>query len=356
MLLAVTITLGPLYAVFAEDKKADAKPATPAAGPNPSENGAKQEDAAPAKLETDEDKFSYMMGADVGTFLKQNGVLLVLERFMMGYNDIIQGKDLAMTNEEMSNCIQKFQEMRGPAQQDLNGNPVPPKPVTGDEVFQGQLSYVLGADVGVRHKRSHITMNQPPFKRAIDDVYNERKPAMTDEEKEKFFAAYQQKQVEKRKALAAKNLADGQAFLAANAKKEGIKTTASGLQYMVVSAGKGESPKATDTVTTHYRGTLIDGTEFDSSYARNEPAEFPVNAVIKGWTEALQLMHVGDKWKLFIPADLAYGERGAGGEIGPNSTLIFDIELLGIKKAEPATPPSDGTIKLDDATVEKKAK
>ncbi len=124
----------------------------------------------------------------------------------------------------------------------------------------------------------------------------------------------------------------GQEFLKENAKKEGVKTLPDGLQYKVIKEGEGKSPKATDTVSVHYRGTLIDGTEFDSSYKRNEPAEFPVNAVIKGWTEALQLMKEGAKWTLYIPSNLAYGERGfPGSPIGPNATLIFEIELLKVK-------------------------
>ena len=131
------------------------------------------------------------------------------------------------------------------------------------------------------------------------------------------------------------NLKAGEDFLAANAKKEGVKTTASGLQYKVIKSGSGPSPKPTDTVKVHYNGTLIDGTVFDSSIRRGSPATFPVNGVIPGWTEALQLMKVGDKWQLFIPAKLAYGEQGPG-PIGPNATLIFDVELLGIEKPEAA--------------------
>jgi len=121
---------------------------------------------------------------------------------------------------------------------------------------------------------------------------------------------------------------EGRKFLAENGKKPGVITTASGLQYEVLTAGTGETPKLTDKVTTHYKGTLINGKQFDSSYDRGEPATFPVSGVIKGWTEALQLMKVGDKWKLYIPYDLAYGERGAGRDIPPYSTLIFEIELL----------------------------
>ena len=140
---------------------------------------------------------------------------------------------------------------------------------------------------------------------------------------------------EKQKATAEKNLKAGEAFIAANAKKEGVKTTASGLQYKVIKTGTGASPKLTDTVKVHYHGTLIDGTVFDSSVQRGEPVTFPVNGVIPGWTEALQLMKVGDKWQLVIPAKLAYGEDGSG-PIGPNSVLIFEVELLDIEKPEAA--------------------
>lgn len=126
------------------------------------------------------------------------------------------------------------------------------------------------------------------------------------------------------------NREEGEAFLAKNLKQEGVKTTKSGLQYKVIKTGKGATPKPTDVVSCHYRGTLIDGTEFDSSYARNEPTEFPVNRVIAGWTEALQLMHVGDKWKLYIPADLAYGNHPPGPPIKAGSVLVFELDLLGI--------------------------
>ena len=130
-------------------------------------------------------------------------------------------------------------------------------------------------------------------------------------------------------AMAATPAEKGEEFLKENAKKEGVKTTASGLQYKVIKEGEGKSPKATDTVSVHYRGTLLDGTEFDSSYKRNEPTQFPLNRVIKGWTEGVQLMKEGAKYQFFIPSQLAYGERGTpGGPIGPNETLIFDIELL----------------------------
>jgi FKBP-type peptidyl-prolyl cis-trans isomerase FkpA len=145
-------------------------------------------------------------------------------------------------------------------------------------------------------------------------------------------AAEQQQAAEKeRAAQSEKNRQEGAEFLAANMAKEGVMTTDSGLQYKVLVEGSGESPTAEDTVQVHYRGTLIDGTEFDSSYSRGEPTEFKVGAVIAGWTEALQMMKEGDKWELYIPSDLAYGERGAGADIGPDSVLIFEVELLKAK-------------------------
>jgi FKBP-type peptidyl-prolyl cis-trans isomerase FklB len=133
------------------------------------------------------------------------------------------------------------------------------------------------------------------------------------------------------KILSEKNKAEGEKFLAENAKKEGVKVLPSGLQYKEITPGTGKSPKTADTVTTHYKGTLTDGTEFDSSYKRGEPATFPVSGVIPGWTEALQLMKEGAKWQLFVPPNLAYGEKGAGQVIGPNATLIFEVELLTVK-------------------------
>ena len=145
----------------------------------------------------------------------------------------------------------------------------------------------------------------------------------------------------KQKAAGEKNAAEGTKFLEENKKKEGVKTTASGLQYKLIKEGTGAQPKATDTVTVNYRGTLINGKEFDSSYKRGQPATFPLNGVIKGWTEGLQLMKTGAKYQLFVPPNLAYGERAAGPDISPNSTLIFEVELLEVKPAPtPATSPA----------------
>jgi FKBP-type peptidyl-prolyl cis-trans isomerase len=139
---------------------------------------------------------------------------------------------------------------------------------------------------------------------------------------------------QQREEQAAKNLAEAKAFLAENASEEGVKTLPSGLQYQVLSEGEGDPPAAADTVTVHYRGTLIDGSEFDSSYGRGEPATFPLDRVIPGWTEGLQLMRPGARYRLFLPPELAYGERGGGPKIGPNSALVFEVELLSVEAAD----------------------
>jgi FKBP-type peptidyl-prolyl cis-trans isomerase FklB len=176
----------------------------------------------------------------------------------------------------------------------------------------------------------------------LRDAQGAGQPLLTNEEIQKIMTQFQQDMMkaeqEKRMAQAKVNKDKEETFLKENVQKPGIKVTASGLQYRVISTGTGPLPKLTDTVKVHYRGTLLDGSEFDSSYKRNQPAVFPLNGVIKGWTEALQLMKVGSKWQIFLPSSLAYGEQGAGQVIGPNSTLIFDVELLGIEKTAPPAP------------------
>jgi FKBP-type peptidyl-prolyl cis-trans isomerase FklB len=202
-----------------------------------------------------------------------------------------------------------------------------------------KVSYSIGLDIGNSFKKQAIDVDLDILLRAIKDVMSEAKPLMTDTEVQETMQAFQKemmaKMQEKAKVDGEKNKKAGDDFLAANKAKEGVVTLPSGLQYKVITDGKGEKPKSTDTVTVNYKGTLIDGTEFDSSFARNEPATFPVTGVIPGWTEALQLMKTGAKWQLFIPSNLAYGERNAGEKIGPNSTLVFEVELISIN------PPAD---------------
>jgi len=197
-----------------------------------------------------------------------------------------------------------------------------------------KMSYIIGHDVGKNLQKQAIEIDPEIVTRGIRDALSGAKPLMTDQEIRDTVAAFQKEMAAKQEELGKKNKKDGEVFLAENKKKEGVKTLPSGLQYKVIKAGKGKKPKLTDTVTTHYRGTLIDGTEFDSSYKRNTPATFPVNGVIPGWTEALQLMEEGAKWQLFVPSNLGYGERGAGGTIGPNATLIFEVELISIQEKQ----------------------
>ena len=189
-----------------------------------------------------------------------------------------------------------------------------------------KLSYAIGLNIANNLKSSGFsTLSVEDFAEAVNTVYKGESAKMTDAEARTVIQDYFEK-AEKEKL--AKNLEEGEKFLAENGKREGVVTLPSGLQYEVITEGTGKKPSATDTVSCHYHGTLINGTVFDSSVMRNQPAEFPVNGVIKGWVEALQLMSEGAKWKLFIPANLAYGERGAGQSIEPNSTLIFEVELL----------------------------
>ena len=197
-----------------------------------------------------------------------------------------------------------------------------------------KVSYMVGMDVGRNLSQIKDEIDVDVLMQGIKDMMagGETKltPEQANEVKQSFMKKMQAKATEERAAAAAKNRTEGEAFLAENAKKPGVKTTESGLQYQVMTQGKGKKPAATDKVKVHYVGTLIDGTKFDSSVDRGQPAEFALNGVIKGWTEALQLMPVGSKYKLFVPSDLAYGEQGTPGPIGPNSTLIFEVELLEI--------------------------
>ena len=198
-----------------------------------------------------------------------------------------------------------------------------------------QRSYAVGRNIAMNFKQQGLEFDTEQLLKGMRDALTGQASLLTDAELEQTLGALQEelqaKQKERTAALGAKNAKEGEAYLAANAAKEGVVTLPSGLQYKVLAAGTGKKPTATDTVVVHYRGTLLDGTEFDSSYKRNQPAKFKVNQVIPGWTEALQLMPVGSKWQLVIPAKLAYGERGAGAAIPPNATLIFEVELQGIE-------------------------
>jgi FKBP-type peptidyl-prolyl cis-trans isomerase len=199
--------------------------------------------------------------------------------------------------------------------------------------LKDKASYALGLNFGFNFKRQNIDLNTDAFAAGFKDAMSGRKPLMSEQEVRETMMAFEKDMQQKQAETAQKNAAEADKFLAANKSKDGVKTTESGLQYKVLKEGSGAQPKSSDTVTVNYRGTLTDGTEFDSSYKRGQPATFPVGGVIKGWTEALQLMKVGSKFQLFIPANLAYGEQGRPG-IPPNSLLIFEVELMDVKSPQ----------------------
>ena len=208
---------------------------------------------------------------------------------------------------------------------------------------KNKISTMVGMDIGRGLTQIKDDIDIKVVEQALEATLKGEKTSLTQEEsmavRQEFMKQMQSRRVAEQKVAADKNKKEGVDFLAANKSKSGVKTTASGLQYIAEKQGTGAKPKATDTVKVHYLGTKIDGSKFDSSYDRGQPATFPLNGVIKGWSEGLQLMPVGSKYKLFVPADLAYGEN-APGQIGPNATLIFDVELLGIEDAKPVAKPA----------------
>lgn len=231
-----------------------------------------------------------------------------------------------------SQTIKKFTELKTPSE---------------------KLGYALGSDIGKSFKKNEMDIDQGAFIQGFQDGMTENPsplltPEQTKEIQQSAIMDMRKKLTEKRQLAADKNKKDGETFLAENAKKPGIKTTASGLQYEVLTDGTGAIPKDTDRVQVNYSGKLLDGTEFDSSYQRGTPATFAVKGVIPGWTEALLLMKAGSKWRIFVPSELAYKEHGAGQKIGPNATLIFEIELLGI--GDPAAA-ADGAAVAPEAST-----
>jgi FKBP-type peptidyl-prolyl cis-trans isomerase FklB len=211
-------------------------------------------------------------------------------------------------------------------------------PVLGEEKSpqlkdqNDKVSYSIGVNIGMNLSKAKVSVNPEILAAGIKDAIA-GKPQLTDEQRKDVMTTFEKDMQQKQKAL-------GEKFLEENKKKEGVKTTASGHQYKVIKEGSGPQPKATDVVTVNYRGTLIDGTEFDSSYKRGEPATFPLDRVIKGWTEGVQLMKVGSKFQLFVPPNLGYGDRAVSPDLPANSTLIFEVELLNVKPPEAAAGPA----------------
>lgn len=205
-----------------------------------------------------------------------------------------------------------------------------------------KAAYALGLRVGADLREKEAKLSPEMFALGFKDGLENAQPKLSAEEQSQALAEFsrqmQARQLAKLKELSDKNLAEGQAFLKANQAKPGVKTTASGLQYKVLTAGKGKTPKTSDTVTVNYRGRLIDGTVFDDSYQRGQPSSFDLSGIIRGWQEALQLMKEGDRWEIYLPADLAFGPQGAGPQIGPNATLVFEVELV---KVEPKIDQSE---------------
>jgi FKBP-type peptidyl-prolyl cis-trans isomerase FklB len=231
---------------------------------------------------------------------------------------------------------------------------VAPAPLTTrKQKFSYALGMNIGTSLGGTLKTQAVEVDWSLVIQGLKDTTSGAKTRLTEQEEKAVLTEVQnevrKQQTEKTKEASEKNKTDGEAFLAANKSKEGVVTLPSGLQYKILTAGTGPKPTASDSVVCNYKGTLIDGKEFDSSYKRGQPATFPVSGVIKGWTEALQLMPVGSKWQLFIPSNLAYGERGAGAEIGPNSTLVFEVELLSIQDKTKDDKTKDDKTKGDNS-------
>jgi FKBP-type peptidyl-prolyl cis-trans isomerase FklB len=203
-----------------------------------------------------------------------------------------------------------------------------PPATAGLQTDLQKASYALGINIGTSIKQQPIQLDLPSLFKGIKDAEVGNKPVLTEDEMNASLKVVRDEATAK---VSEANMKEGAEFLTANKAKDGVVTTASGLQYKIITAGTGAKPTNADTVVCNYKGTFINGTEFDSSYKRGKPAEFSVGGVIPGWTEALQLMPVGSKWELYVPSELAYGSRGAGGAIGPNQTLIFEVELLSIK-------------------------
>jgi FKBP-type peptidyl-prolyl cis-trans isomerase FklB len=253
-------------------------------------------------------------------------------------------RELRIKAKALGNAVQ-VEILQDSAKKPPSAGPVtstaePDAPIQDDK---SKRSYAVGLEMGKRLKAQFSELDPELISRGLKDALGGDKPLFAEEELKSALAAaqydVQAKRVQAQKELAEKNKNDGETFLASNKAKEGVVTLDSGLQYKVLKAGEGHKPTLDDTVVCHYRGTLVDGTEFDSSYKRQRPATFALKRVIRGWRDALQLMPTGSKWQIFVPAGLAYGPKGARGTIGPNATLVFDVELLSIKDRPAATTP-----------------
>jgi len=276
---------------------------------------------------------------------------LIVARTLLAVGAVLLGHALAQTPATKTPPAKKTGTAQGKTTSTGTAKSGTASGVTALTTDKQKASYAIGMNVGGGMKRQGIDVDTAALVQGLKDTLAGNKPLMTEAEASaaimKLQGEMQAKAQAKSKQEGEANQKEGEVFLAGNKSKEGVVTLPSGLQYKILKEGTGAKPTASDSVVCNYRGTLINGTEFDSSYKRGEPATFPVGRVIRGWTEALQLMPVGSKWQLFIPSDLAYGAQGTpGGPIGPNSTLIFEVELLSIKEKAPApdkvpVPPPD---------------
>jgi FKBP-type peptidyl-prolyl cis-trans isomerase FklB len=273
--------------------------------------------------------------------------LLIVVRTVLAAGVVLLGNAVAQTSAAPSQTPPAKKPAapaakKTPSTARKTGTATKDEAVTALTSTKQKASYAIGMNWGTGLHRQGIDVDSAALIQGMKDALAGGKTLLTEDEARSALMQLQKEMQEKQQAKAAQegeaNKKEGDAYLAANKTKEGIVTLPSGLQYKILTPGNGPKPTASDSVVCNYKGTLINGTEFDSSYKRGEPATFPVTGVIKGWTEALQLMPVGSKWQLFIPPDLAYGPRGTpGGPIGPNATLIFEVELISIKDKNP--PP-----------------
>src|SRR5690242_17223997 len=272
--------------------------------------------------------------------------LLIVVRTVLAAGVVLLGNAVAQTSAAPSQTPPAKKPAapaakKSPSAATKTGTAAKSGTVTTLTTTKEKASYAIGMNLGGGLHRQNVDVDSAALVQGLKDALAGGKTLLTEDEARAALMQLQKEMQEKQQAKAAAegdaNKKEGEAFLAANKGKEGVVTLPSGLQYKILTPGTGPKPTATDSVVCNYKGTLINGTEFDSSYKRGEPATFPVTGVIKGWTEALQLMPVGSKWQLFIPSDLAYGARGTpGGPIGPNATLIFEVELVSIKEKPPA--------------------
>lgn len=281
-------------------------------------------------LDTQREKASYMIGLDVGRSIEPAGPDMEVAAFQRALRNALDGKPALIADDKVKPLAQALMQRiaartgKAPA-----GAPAPP------QVARDQVGFLIGADVGRQLAPIQDEIDVPLLVLGVRSVLSNTKPLLSATEVDAVRTAFSQKMQAKMEAKAAadgaRNKAEGEAFLAKHRMEKGVFTTGSGLQYMVLRQGNGPRPDPQSRVRVNYRGTLLDGTEFDSSYARNEPAEFSLQQVIPGWTEGLGLMPVGSKYRFWVPSAIGYGAKGGpGGSIGPNATLVFDVELLAI--------------------------